>query len=327
MNKKNVLFQICLMTCMAGLLSFHAYAQTSPASNMQTAVGPFDPISTRILSDPLFLPLKGQVYGKTDYVFYDWRYGGSDAASGVRNYNEKDFLQTLTQEVKYGITDDFIVQVTEVYTWEHYNYKLDGFSSAGSFKDMSNPEFGATYRILDQSVYPVDVDLSVSYTPNFDINGGYVASGLNMVSFTGSIGREMKALTVRLTGSAQYYGVEKDISLNQRDGPYWLNTLGIETQTRLTDRFSVNCGFNYYFPDGEKNHLMDVVQEQAWGSMMYIDMAFNYQIIPHKLVASITYSYVPFASVKYKYSNPAVDNENINGFYGNNVGMHFEYLF
>jgi len=327
MNKKNVLFQICLMVCMVGLLSFQAYAQTAPASNTQTAVGPFDPISTRILSDPLFLPLKGQIYGQTDYLFSDERFNGFAPASGVKNYNEKDFVHTLSQVVEYGITDDFIVQVTESYTWEHYEYMQGSFSSARSVKDTSNPEFAAKYRILDQSVYPVDVDLGMSYMPNFDINGGYVASGLNMTSFTGSLGREMKAFTVQLKGSAQYYGVEKDTSLNERFGPYWFYTLGVETQTRLTDRFSVNLGFDYWFPDGQKNHLTDVVEEQAWGSMMYIGTAFNYQIIPHKLVGSIGYSYMPFGSVKYKYSNSNGYNENISGFYGNNVSARLQYLF
>jgi len=328
MNGKNVLFQICLALGMAGLLSFQAYAQTAPASGSQTAVGPFDPISTRILSDPLFLPLKGQIYGMTAYTFDDWRFDGFDAASGVKNYNEKDVIHTLSQEVDYGITNDFIVRVTESYTWEYYNYTRDGFSSAGSTKDTSNPEFGATYRVLDQSVYPVDVDLSASYTPNFDINGGHVASGFQMASLTGSIGREMKALTVQLTGSAQYYGVEKDISSDERVGPYWWYSLGFNTQTRLTDRFSVNCGFNYYFSDVQKYHLADGVEKQAWGSEMSIDTALNYQIIPNKLVASITYSYLPSMSVKEKYStNPGQDNENINGLYGNNLGVRLQYLF
>ena len=331
MKKKNVLFQICLTLGMVGFLSFQAYAQTVPASvsgnpvttsNTQTAVGPFDPISTRILSDPLFLPLKGQIYGTTAYTFSDLRYNGFDAGSGVKNYNERDFIDTLSQNLAYGITNDLTVQITESYSWE----RDESTTSTSSTKDTSNPTLGATYRVLDQSVYPVDVDFSGSYTPNFDINGGHTASGLHMASLTGSVGREMKAFTVQLTGSAQYYGVEKDTSLDERVGPYWWYSLGLNTQTRLTDRFSVNCGFSYYFPDVQKYHLTDGVAKQAWGSEMSIDTAFNYQIIPNKLVASITYSYLPSMSVKEKYSNSSY-NENINGLYGNTVGARLQYLF
>ena len=138
----------------------------------------------------------------------------------------------------------------------------------------------------------------------------------------------MKAVTVQLTGSAQYYGVLKNISLDEREGQYWLYILGLNTQTRLTDRFSVNCGFNYTFPDIQKYHVPDGVSNDVWGSYMSIDTAFNYQIIPNKLVASITYSYLPSMSVKEKYStNPGRDNENINGLYGNNVGARLQYLF
>ena len=336
MKRKNVLFQICLTLIVAGLLSFSAFAQSAPASvsgnpvttsNTQTAVGPFDPISTRILSDPLFLPLKGQIYGTTAYTFSDLRYDGFNAGSGVKNYNERDFIDTLSQNLAYGVTNNFTVRVTESYTWEHYNYTLDGASSVSSTKDTSNPEFGATYRMLDQSVYPVDADLSASYTPNFDINGGYAASGLQMVSLTGSVGREMKAVTVQLTGSAQYYGVLKNISLDEREGQYWLYILGLNTQTRLTDRFSVNCGFNYTFPDIQKYHVPDGVSNDVWGSYMSIDTAFNYQIIPNRLVAAITYSYVPSYGLKIKHSNPGRDNENLNGLNGNIIGARLQYLF
>ena len=311
--KKNVFFQICLTLGMTGLLSLQVYAQTAPVSgstntgttfNTQTAVGPFDPISTRILSDPLFLPLKGQIYGTTAYTFSDLRYDGFDAGSGVKNYYERDFIDTLSQNFAYGVTDDFTVRITESYSWEHYEYTQDSIASASSSKYTSNPEFGATYRMLDQSVYPVDVDFSGSYTPNFDINGGYAASGLQMVSLTGSVGREMKAVTVQLTGSAQYYGVLKNISLNEREGQYWLYNLGLNTQTRLTDRFSVNCGFNYIFPDIQKFHVPDGVSRDVWGNYMSIDTAFNYQIIPNRLVAAITYSYVPSYGLKIKHSNP-----------------------
>ena len=330
MKKKNVLFQICFTLGMAGLLSFQAYAQTAPASggaNAGTTVGPFDPISTRILSDPLFLPLKGQIYGMTAYTFSDLRGDGFDASSGVRNYYERDFIHTLSQNLAYGLTDNFTVRITESYSWERDEYTLDSASSASSSKYTSNPKFGATYRVLDQSAYPVDADLSVSYTPNFNINGGYVTSGLQMVGLTGSIGREMKAFTVQLTGSAEYHGVLKNISLDEREGQYWFYILGLDTQTRLTDRFSVNCGIKYYFPDTQKIHDVDGVEKDLWGNYMSINTAFNYQIIPNRLVGAITYSYVPTNSVKVKHSNPGRDNENLNELYGNVVGVRLQYLF
>ena len=355
MKKENVLFQICFTLGMVGLLSFQAYAQTAPvsgsantgtASNTQTqesgalnapasqtasddqkAVGPFDPISARILSDPLFLPLKGQFYGTTAYTFGMWRGDGFNALSGVKNYYSKDFLSTLSQNLAYGITNNFTVRIEESYSWENNDSTLDGSSSESSEKFWSNPTFGATYRLLDQPAHPVDVDFSASYTPNFNINGGYVASGLQMASLTASIGREMKMFSVQLTGSAQYFGVLKNTSLDEREGQYWLYNLGFNTQTRLTDRFSVNCGFNYIFPDIQKFHVSDGVSRDVWGSYMSIDTAFNYQVIPNRLVAAITYSYVPSYGLKIKHSNPGRDNENLNGLYENIVGARLQYLF
>jgi hypothetical protein len=115
--------------------------------------------------------------------------------------------------------------------------------------------------------------------------------------------------------------------LDEREGQYWLYILGLNTQTRLTDRFSVNCGMEYYFPDIQKFHVADGVSNDVWGSYMSIDTAFNYQIIPNKLVAALTYSYVPTNSVKIKHSNPGRDNEDLNELYGNMVGVRLQYLF
>jgi len=324
MKIKNVLFQICFMLGLAAWLSFQACAQADAGD--QTAVGAFAPVSTRILSDPLFLPLKGQIYGMTDYTFSDLRTDGFNARTGVKNYYEKDFIDTLSQNFAYGITNDVTVRVTEGFSWEREEVMLGNSSSASSVKDTSNPDFGATYRVLDQSAYPVDFDLSASYTPNFNINGGYTASGLQMTSLTGSIGRQMKAVTVQLTGSAEYYGVTKNKYLDEKYGQSWLYHLGFNTQTRLTDRFSVNCGIDYIFPDTQKNYSADSDEKDVWGNYIQINTALNYQIIPNKLVGSITYSYA-FFSMKEKYSDPSFDNENVNGLSGHFAGVRLQYLF
>lgn len=325
MQKRNVLLQICLTLGVAAWLSFQGYAQA--AAGDQSAVGAFDPVSTRILSDPLFLPLKGQIYGQTAYTFSDWRGDGFNAVSGARNYYYRDFQDTMAQDFAYGISDDLTVGIAESYTWEHDQDMLGNTSLASSTKSTSNPTFKATYRVLDQSVYPVDADVSAGYTPNFDINGGYVASGLQNATLTASIGREMKALTVQLIGTADYFGVLKNLQLNEREGDTWLYDLALNTQVRLTNRFSVDGGVDYYFPNIQKFAGGYGYEKEVWGNYIAINTALNYQIIPNKLVGSITYSYVPTYSVKEKYSDPLLNNENLNGLYGNVAGVRLQYLF
>ncbi len=108
------------------------------------------PINDRILSDPTFLPLKGQFYGETSYGYERTNDHNYDP-SGAELSQVRHTLNTIRQTFEFGITDQLSLDLSDAYGFSGQARTTDaaGVSTQG-VSGFENPTFGLTYRVFDQ---------------------------------------------------------------------------------------------------------------------------------------------------------------------------------
>jgi len=165
-----------------------------------------------------------------------------------------------------------------------------------------------------------------------DDDDGTVARGGQEWGFNGTLGREMRDFTIAGVFDADYDG--RHDALNQASGDEvgtsssWLYTLGLATQTRFSDQFSVNAGAGYAF-----GHDATVVNETTLidhdshvkGSPN-LNAALNYHFIPNVLVGSIDYQHDFGGGSQSFYAIPADDSQ-IQNRAEDLLGVRLRYVF
>ncbi|MBF0504152.1 MAG: hypothetical protein HQL14_03520 [Candidatus Omnitrophica bacterium] len=315
-------------------------AVSSNTSDYQTASSFFEPISTRFISDPLFLPLKGQLYGATAYTY-------SLAHSSTYNYLGKNTAKssvdtnTFTQNIQYGISDRLTLRLIDSYA---FNKAAQSVSTTGAVTNnnnegFNNPTIGTIYRVLEQPSFPADVDLTFNISPSaFSAKeagsgrNGTVASGTQPIAVVTGIGREMKNFTIEGTFTTTYVGNKYYESYanddNYLEQEYFNYSFGLNTQTRLTERLSINLGAGYTITDHA--YLTNL----STGTKVYVTIpntfdltgSINYHFIPNRLVGALTYTYDDYSTGKNTYSAVTSDTESRNH-YANVFGARMQYLF
>lgn len=312
------------------------------SSTDQIALRPFDPISTRIVSDPLFQPLEEKIYGETSYTYSRNTYKSYFVNPPSPIFKNKDDYNTTTQELGYGVTDDLALYFTDAigYDKSDSTYIPTGDIIKRENRGLYDPTFDATYRVLDQVKYPVDINLSAYYSPNAisskfgdrDFKGS-VAPGRESSGYTVAVGREMSAFTIRAYATAVELGELKYEYESSSDTEYkykssWEYTYGVETQTRLTDKFSVNLSMGYTLADNlkESNVTTGVSWTQVPPNNLFFSMALNYDLIPNKLVGGLTYEFNGYSNSKSSYADTSLNTEVRNDM-ASIFGLRLQYLF
>ncbi|MEI9930838.1 MAG: hypothetical protein WDM89_09885 [Rhizomicrobium sp.] len=138
------------------------FALTTPALAQE-----MESSSARILSDPLYLPLRGQIYGSTEYT-----YGSATAIHSTRTGARIDTTNltsnAITQEFQYGITDDFTLRFNWGYDISDIASRnpVGGSETRRDSSGWNDPQFGLTYRVLDQRDSPLTLDVHADYAPD-----------------------------------------------------------------------------------------------------------------------------------------------------------------
>ena len=137
-----------------------------PALAQPSSQGPFDPIDTRIISDPFFLPLKGQVYGAT--VFTLNSPSGDSFKAGVQTGSFHSSNSLIDQTFALGVARDFTIRAAMGFASNHRDSTAmaTGDVTTGNSSGFNDPTFSATLRILEQLRSPLILDLTASYSPN-----------------------------------------------------------------------------------------------------------------------------------------------------------------
>ncbi len=277
-----------------------AFAQTVTGGD-----GWLQPTTARPLSDPLYLPFAGQLYGWTAYSFANPTGDNYVGSPGFKTDSTARHDNEIVQGLSYALTDDIALRAAAYYGWSDNKVTSASGGSSGTydFNGFDNPALGITWRAVDQmSGSPVDLDFLLTFDPqvataraaSFTSDGSF-ASGHDHTEFAVAVGREMRNFTIVGKFTATYFGDGGHLEPaggNYSESSSWNYLFNIDTQTRLTDAWSIDLGIEY-------QRVGDVQDVDTYGTHLrtaarndfYVSTAINYQIIPGRLVALVSYEY------------------------------------
>jgi hypothetical protein len=261
--------------------------------------------STRIVSDPLYLPLQGEIYGATGYQYGSLSRDTYNAA-GVKTDSANIGSNTLDQTFLYGITDDLAVRFNWGYdiSRDASRHVVGGGDDKRDSSGWTDPDFGLTYRVMDQRNNPLTLDLRADYSPDAfpaksatGTDEGTVAQGGQMADFGATLGHEGPMFTI----AAKFDAIWLDTRniLNQSSGDMtrydsmWNYRFGLDSQTRITDQISLNAGVGHTFTNNGAvfNQTSGLEHITTGGDVTDVNAALNYQFIPNTVVGSLEYQH------------------------------------
>lgn len=323
-------------------LAVLAVAIVAPAAAFgQTATGGadwFQPTAARPLSDPLYLPFAGQLYGWTAYSFANPT--GDNGSSGIETSSFARHDNAITQGLSFALTDDIALRASATYGWSDNKVTsaFGGGTATYNFNGFDNPTFGVTWRAVDQVAgNPVDLDFLVTVDPQVTTaraasltSDGSSAAGHDHTEFAVAVGREMRNFTIAGKFTATYFGnggFLEPSGVNYSESSSWNYAFNIDTQTRLTDAWSIDLGIQYTLVgdvndiDNFGRHLRATANDD-----FYVSTAVNYQIIPGRLAGIVSYEYGDLGdTAKYfpdGFADTVVRNRSTNVF-----GARLDYVF
>ena len=118
-----------------------------------------------------------------------------------------------------------------------------------------------------------------------------------MANFGATIGHEGPMFTVAGTFDATWLGqrsVLNQVSGDQnREDSLWNYRLGLTSQTRLNDQFSINAGVGHTFTNNglSFNTTTGLEHINTGGDFTDVNAALNYQFVPNTIVGSLSYQH------------------------------------
>ncbi|HEY1836307.1 MAG TPA: hypothetical protein VGG36_01515 [Rhizomicrobium sp.] len=300
-----------------------------PASAQEYA----PPIPFRLLSDPAYLPMQGQWYGSSSFSLAQ---GGSDEydSTGAKIVTHRHWDDEISQELEYGITDEFALDVADTYDPfdKHKDEAAGGGFSDNDKSGFHDPSVGVTWRVIDQASHqPVSLDLLANYTANLiAAQTTNVAEGGQSGEFGAAVSKVMPGSTIYGKLAADWYGDQSQFNPANgnfiREQSYWDYLVDLETQTRLSDLFSINAGAGYIFANNARvMNLTSGIDHMAEpGDGLKLDAALNYLIVPYPVVVSLTYDYRRDDGGQKIFALP-VDDTTTRNRDNNTVGVRFVY--
>jgi hypothetical protein len=272
---------------------------------LQAFAQPMGGSALRILSDPAYLPLAGQFEGNSAY-HYGQTSGDVFDSTGAPDYTFHTIDNQISQSLQYGLTDDLSFQFAIAYdaSQKRNNIFPDGSVITRTSNGFTDPSFGVTWRVIDEENAPVNLDLSASYQPDAfnakiasPTEDGSIARGGQAAHFGAALSEVMQQFTIQGAVNANYYGgssfdnLANDTS-SKRD-QYWTYDIGLASQVRLTDLFSINAGVSHTF--NSNFNVMNITNDLASlsrpGDVTSFNAALNYHIVPNTFVVGLTYAY------------------------------------
>ena len=290
------------------------------------------PIPLRLLTDPAYLPVQNQWFGLSAFSMSD---STSDTynAAGDKTATHKGWEDEITQELEYGVTNDFAVRISDTYS--PYNKTKSEFA-VGGFSDrdrsgFADPSIGVTWRAIDQANGSgLNLDALADYKPNLiSARTTNLARGGQSGDFGLAVSKVMPRFTIYGEALAEWYGGSSTLDPADanftRTGSYWDYLLNLQTQTRLSNLFSFNAGVGYVFANNARvADITSAVDHTAQrGDGLKLNAALNYFVAP-RIVASVTYDYTHDNTTDDIYALPA-SNTSLRNQSDNRFGVKFTY--
>jgi hypothetical protein len=295
--------------------------------------------ATRIISDPLYLPLQGQIYGETGYTYGSTSQDIFDS-TGTKTASTDVHLNQMSQQILYGLTDDLALNFNWAYDFSRdaTRHPVGGTDVTRSSSGWTDPEFGLTYRVMDQREYPLTFDLRANYSPDaFPAKSataddeGTVARGGQMVDLGATLGHEGPMFTVAAKFDALWLDTRDVLNSGSGDtnrtDSQWNYRLGLEGQARLSDAISLNAGAGHTFTNtATVLNLTDGLQHfSQGGDVTDLDASLNYQFIPNTLVASLEYQHNFYQNSQTLFPSSPADNTSVRNKDEDLVGVTLRY--
>lgn len=301
------------------------------------------PNVSRVVSDPSYLPKGGQLFGSTEYSSGNINFNTNDA-TGTQTSTTNSISDAVSQIFEFGLTDDFTLKVADAYQWPTSTSTFaDGSITITNSNGFVDPSFGIIWRVLDEQDHFFNWDLLGSYAPNF-INAqsadptqdGTVARGGDTATFGTALSYKGQDFTLYLEGTATYLNNRSILNPNNNIttdyNSSWQYNFYVLTQTRVTDKWSVNLGLTQVFIDSANgsfvanNGNLFTVNSQS-GDVTSFTTALNLQFAPNRFVMSIIYIYDFYANGAFtNFTSP--NNSTTTTDKGESVyGLEFRYVF
>jgi hypothetical protein len=265
------------------------------------------PNVSRVISDPSYLPLRGQLYGSTEYSYGNTGSNSNNYLNTLTSSNST-VSNTIIQELAYSLTDDFTLRVSDSYEWlTSTTTGTSGATTVTNSNGLLDPTFGATWRVLDESQHFFNWDLIGSYAPNLinaqsasPSNNGNLARGGDTETLGTALSYKSQDFTLYLEGSTTYldnrYVVNPATNITTTYTSSWQYYLLVSTQTRFTNQWSVNLALSQTF-----NNIVNASYTNGGGTLIASSRnpgnatdligALNFQAVPDRFVISAIYNH------------------------------------
>lgn len=265
---------------------------------------------SRVVSDPSYLPLAGQLYGSSEYTYGKTDSNTNDALGNIKSANSTT-SNTVNQVLEYGITDDFAFRVGDSYEWPSttFNYP-SGLQTTTHSDGFIDPSFAILWRAVDQKDHPFSWDLTATYAPNLfpaqsadPSENGTVGRGGDTETLGMALSQKMKDFTFYLQGTVTYLddrsvlNLANNINIDYSHSLQYL--LNIATQTRLDKQWSFNLNYAETFYDNANASYVNsqgktISSISQSGQSEEITAALNYHLLPNRFVLSVIYNHYFF---------------------------------
>ena len=265
------------------------------------------PNVSRVISDPSFLPLAGQLFTSTEYSY-------GNTSSNTNNYlntlesSNNTISNVITQDFSFSFTDDFTLRVTDSYEWLNSSTtNTSGDNTVTDSNGLVDPTFGVTWRFLDESQHLINWDLIGAYAPNLieaesasadEI--GTVARGGNTEMLGTALSYKSQDFTLYLEGTMTYLDnrsvLNPSNSITTNYNSSWQYYLDVSTQTRFNNQWSVNLALSQTFSDNVNASYTNgggtlIAYTRVPGGVTDLIGALNFQAVPDKFVVSAIYNH------------------------------------
>lgn len=299
----------------------------------------FTPDASRALSDLAYLPKQNQCTSTTNFS-YTKTTGDIYDYFGAQKSSFTTTSSLLSQTYADGITDDLTLRITAAYGKTNVTDNLaTGTNTSSVAYGLDDPVLEMVWRALDQDDHALNWDMIISYAPDLvpaiaasATQVGSVARGGQALAVGTAFSYKTRDFTAYLDGSATYLSrkeVSDNINTITTYNSNWQYILSLNTQTRLNGVLAINAGMTetvHNYVRGT-NDTTQIVFDNKVGNQTTFNAALVYNIIPNKVVTTLTYNHEIFSNGSIDYLTQPSLNTNTKTKSANAIGARLQYLF
>ena len=273
---------------------------------------------TNSLTNPFHKPNDGEFRVMFDANYYKREYNLENNTTKAKISDRKEEGILVTENLRYGITDRWSFDFSVMY--DHYtdhNTPVAASTQEYDYSGFENPEFGFTYRAMDNK--GGKIDLSLSFAPDiFDrelttdkVYEGAPANGRHELEFFTRYGQSFRHFAIALTGKTRYLDTAEYQRISDksffRESKRMRYEALLETEYKIYKKFTMNTNVGYIWNTESdlENHNTALVQKKQQGDIFYTKVQANIAFKDF-FTLSAYYEYQNFEETYLKYkSGPA----------------------